>query len=236
MYDEKEDPEHFKFQGDLLPVGDIRDDDRRAVEYHPFVAGKSWLDFGAGYGWLLERLGPSTVDAVGIEASAIQRLKVEAVGYDVYPDIDALGSRRFDVISMIHVFEHVTSPITLLAELGQHLNPGGQIIIEVPHAREIMINRFASEAFKDFTFWSEHLLLHTRESLETFVREAGFSDVSIQGYQRYPLSNHLHWLARGERGGHDIWKDLDSPELRAAYAKVLEATDETDSLVAFARI
>ena len=234
-YNTKEDPEHFTVRGEKLPTGDVRDDDRRAEEFRHLIADKNWLDFGAGYGWLLERLGPFASTAAGIEASALQRQKVKTKGYDVYPDIKSLSGRKFDIISMFHVFEHLTSPIDLLAELRDHLNPGGQIVMDVPHARDILIDRFASSAFKNFTFWSEHLVLHTRQSLETFIRAAGFSDVVVEGYQRYPLSNHLHWLARKQRGGHDIWKDLNSPQLHTAYAEILSAVDQTDSLVAFAR-
>lgn len=234
-YDTKEDPEHFKVQGESLPAGDPADDDRRAEEYKDLISGKDWLDFGAGYGWLLERLGPLSASAAGIEASALQRQKIEDKGFGVYPSVDGLGDRMFDVISLFHVFEHLVDPVELLADLKKHVRPGGQVIIEVPHARDILIDRFESQPFKDFTFWSEHLILHTRQSLDAFIREAGFTEIAVNGYQRYPLSNHLHWLATNKPGGHYTWKDIDSAGLQSAYSDALNAADQTDTLVAIAR-
>ena len=47
------------------------------------------------------------------------------------------------------------------------------MIIEVPHARDFLIETFDINSFKDFTFWSEHLILHTKESLVAFAKESG---------------------------------------------------------------
>jgi hypothetical protein len=90
------------------------------------------------------------------------------------------------------------------------------------------------EAFKQFTFWSEHLILHTRKSLDVFLRTSGFIDISIDGLQRYPLANHLHWLVKGQPGGHKHWHHLESEELNRAYASLLARLDKTDTLLAVA--
>ncbi len=50
--------------------------------------------------------------------------------------------------------------------------------------------------------------------------------------QRYPLSNHLHWLAHGKPGGHKTWGFLDSAELDAAYAATLARVGACDTLIA----
>jgi len=53
----------------------------------------------------------------------------------------------------------------------------------------------------------------------------------IKQIQRYPLSNHLHWLANGRPGGHQKWYFLDSPELHAAYEKQLTAVGKCDTIL-----
>jgi len=85
-----------------------------------------------------------------------------------------------------------------------------------------------------FTFWSEHLILHTRDSLKIFLEEAGFANISIKGFQRYPLSNHFHWLAKAKPGGHVIWDHLRPPMLDLAYSDMLAQIDNTDTLIAYA--
>jgi hypothetical protein len=91
------------------------------------------------------------------------------------------------------------------------------------------------DAFRSFTLWSEHLILHTRESLRRFVEAAGFVDVRVSGHQRYPLANHLHWLKEGRPGGHVHWSMLRDDGLDAAYAAVLVRLDLTDTLIVDAR-
>ena len=62
--------------------------------------------------------------------------------------------------------------------------------------------------------------------------QAGLRVVAVQHYQRYPLSNHLHWLSQGKPGGHQRWAFLDTPEMARAYANTLAALGKTDTLIA----
>ena len=78
------------------------------------------------------------------------------------------------------------------------------------------------------------MLLHTKESLNTFLNLAGFSNIAISGFQRYPLANHLYWLTHGKPGGHVAWKQLRTANLDAAYSDMLSGIDKTDTLIAIA--
>ena len=133
-------------------------------------------------------------------------------------------------------FEHLTDPIAMLQFIRERLVPGGLLFIEVPHARDFLISTLDCAAFKDFTFWSEHLILHTRQSLELFLSHAGFGRVVIEGFQRYPISNHLYWLARGRSGGHKKWESLNDNNLAEAYADTRARIDQTDTLIARAAV
>jgi hypothetical protein len=111
------------------------------------------------------------------------------------------------------------------------MKENGKIIIEVPHASDFLISFFEHESFKSFTFWSEHLILHTRNSITIFLEEAGFKDIVVTAVQRYPLANHLHWLSKNEAGGHQKWDFLRTEELDLAYAQMLSKLDKTDTLL-----
>ncbi|MFH0887262.1 MAG: hypothetical protein V1843_03750, partial [bacterium] len=113
--------------------------------------------------------------------------------------------------------------------------PGGKIIVEVPHANDALLSLYDSPSFKKFTFWSEHLILHTRESLAVFLQEAGFASIVISGFQRYPLANHLYWLSRQKPGGHMEWAFLKTPGIDREYAAMLAAHNMTDTLIAIAQ-
>jgi hypothetical protein len=76
------------------------------------------------------------------------------------------------------------------------------------------------------------LYLFNGETLRQLADEqAGLRGVSIQQFQRYPLSNHLHWLSRSRPGGHQIVV-FDTPTLTPIYAASLAALGKCDTIIA----
>ena len=63
-----------------------------------------------------------------------------------------------------------------------------------------------------------------------------FEIIEISGIQRYPLSNHLYWLAHQKPGGHlSSLAEIDSSALDKAYTASLARLDRNDTLIAIAR-
>ena len=120
----------------------------------------------------------------------------------------------------------------MLTSLAGSLKPNGRMIVEVPNANDVLLTMYDCDAFQRFTYWSQHLFLFNAATLEMLARQAGLRVVAVQHYQRYPLSNHLHWLSQGKPGGHQRWAFLDTPELAGAYANTLAALGKTDTLIA----
>lgn len=212
----------------------LADDRRRAEQIRELVTGRLWLDIGTGAGGILDLLDGAVASCVAIEPNETQRTLAASRQHAVYRSLEELPSSRFDVVTLFHVFEHLLDPVSMLSDIRSRLMPGGQVVIEVPHARDFLIATLRCKPFMDFTFWSEHLVLHTRESLEAMLRHSGFNHVTITGYQRYPVSNHLFWLARDRPGGHQEWHFLNSAALEDSYADILSRLDQTDTLIAYA--
>ena len=198
------------------------------------MANKSWLDIGAGTGGALDQFSQIAQKTVAVEPIKAARVELEKSGYVVYPSVYDVPDNNFEIATLFHVFEHMTNPIGTLKEIHSKLANNGRIIVEVPHANDLLISFFKDEEFYRHTFWSEHLILHTRNSLKLFLKEAGFTNVVIKGHQRYPLSNHLHWLNKGAPAGHIKWNMLNSDDLLESYANMLSSIDMNDSLIAFA--
>ena len=114
------------------------------------------------------------------------------------------------------------------------LSNDGKLIIEVPHSLDILINNKELNSFKKFTFWSEHLILHTKQSLKKFLIYSGFKKVKFLNYQRYNLDNHLNWFINSSPNGHNkpIFK-IDESSKRN-YEKYLFSKNVSDTLVAIA--
>ena len=92
------------------------------------------------------------------------------------------------------------------------------------------------EPFQNFSYWSQHLFLFNNKTLEYLVEKSGLKLVSLENYQRYSISNHLHWLSKGLPNGHNLWDFLDSKELNDSYSETLKRLKKTDTLIAYLSI
>jgi len=210
------------------------DDYRRSNQFRAMVSGKVWLDVGTGLGGILDLLKADALKTLAVEPQAGARKMLQDAGYTVFHDVQDVAENSIDVVTLFHVLEHFNDPLRILCDIRKVMKPEGKIIVEVPHANDALLSSYDNEAFKSFTFWSEHLILHTRRSLTVFLQEAGFHAITVSGFQRYPLANHLYWLAKGKPGGHTVWEHLRSVELEKAYADLLNRVDQSDTLIALA--
>ena len=134
------------------------------------------------------------------------------------------------------MLEHLPNPLAELLTLRRKLSSAGTLIIEVPRGRDFLISAARNKAFIEHTLWSQHLVLHTRDSLDLLLRAAGFDNVLIAGVQRYGLANHLGWLSSGTPGGHKgPLSAVEDEALRSSYEAWLARLDATDTLVAIAK-
>lgn len=208
-----------------------QDDQRRFEMLKPVTTNAKVLDFGCGAGGFLCKVASVASQAEGVE---LER-RVRDYWRDklvLHGTIDEAGF-DYDLITAFHVIEHLSDPRTMLQILAGRLKTGGRLVIEVPSSEDALLTLYASEAFQNFTYWSQHLFLFNAETLRHLALMAGLRIVSIQQYQRYPLSNHLHWLTHHQPGGHRHWSFLDTPALNEAYAASLAAVGRCDTLIAY---
>ena len=118
----------------------------------------------------------------------------------MFPEISGL-KEKWDIITMFHVLEHLPDPRKTLKELAGKLKPGGKVIVEVPNSKDALLTLYKSGPFSEFTYWSCHLFLFNAATLSAVAEQAGYRVEFIKHIQRYPVSNHLHWLAEGKPGG-----------------------------------
>ena len=131
------------------------------------------LDVGCGNGATIRAFGqvaPGWTKA-GTEFDGKYRAEVESI-----PNTEPLhiGSVEevpgtFDVITMIHVLEHIVDPVDVLVTLRGKLAPGGLLLIEVPHHPanpfELLI--------------ADHRSHFTADSLVRALSAAGYEIVSV---------------------------------------------------------
>lgn len=95
----------------------------------------NFLDYGAATGEFVHVTQAEGHACTGLELSADARATARTrYGIDLLSPEDAarLEDRRFDIIHMNHVLEHLPDPLAHLRWCRQHLQPGGLLVLEVP--------------------------------------------------------------------------------------------------------
>ncbi len=150
------------------------------------------LDIGCSSGILLKQFKESyQVQTCGVEPGRMFREYARLAGLEVYPSLDELQLARpgrFNLVSMMHVLEHLPDPLAYLKHVRERLlEPQGWLLLEVP-------NLYAHDCFE-----VAHLFSYSTHSLSQLVAVAGFKVVKLhaQGLPRSRLIPlYLTLLAR----------------------------------------
>jgi 2-polyprenyl-3-methyl-5-hydroxy-6-metoxy-1,4-benzoquinol methylase len=212
----------------------INSDYRRADQFKKILRNKDILDFGCEWGGFLRNIkNYKSLTGVELREVCIKYIKNNIKRINILNDINS-SKRKYDVITLFHVLEHMPHQVNALKNLRSKLKKKGKIIIEVPHANDFLILQDELKEFKNFTFWSQHLILHTFKSLETVLIKSGFKNINIEFFQRYDFCNHLGWFLKKKPGGHEFFKDIINENLNKAYRENLKKLGQTDTLIVVA--
>lgn len=172
------------------------------------------LDVGCGRGRLLLDLAFfGFTDLTGADPFVEKDLTYEN-GVKVFKKELAEMPGKFDLVMLHHSFEHMNQPIEAMRQVGEHLNPGGQVILGIPVA--------SSYAWKHYGVnWANldaprHFFLHTHKSIELLARKAGLFIEQIF----YEGTGEQFWLS--EQYARDIPAN-DPRSLNSSLAKRLLA-------------
>ena len=151
------------------------------ARYRP---GGDFLDVGCNMGMLLRKVRERGWRGVGVEPSpALASLAVEELGLDVFQgflhDVPASENGRYDVVALSDVFEHVTDPLALLAEVRRLLAPDGILYVKVPNARFNILKQKVSAFLGrelQHPVWDsyEHVVHYTDATLRRMLEKGGF--------------------------------------------------------------
>jgi 2-polyprenyl-3-methyl-5-hydroxy-6-metoxy-1,4-benzoquinol methylase len=141
-----------------------------------------YVDIGSSAGLLMEEIQNAyNCFVAGIEPGAAYREYAQERGLTIYTDLNQLlenEPRKFDLVSMIHVLEHVSRPVDYVRHLRSDLlSKNARLLIEVP-------NLYAHECFE-----VAHLSSFSQDTLTQLLKKAGFRILYIErhGFPRSKL-------------------------------------------------
>ena len=152
----------------------------REIESHRPAAGwSSVLDVGCGNGLFFDRLdrfgevrGVESDESL-VPADSRHRARIHLGPFDSTFE----PGRRFGLVLMLDVLEHLPDPVAALRKAGGLLEPGGRVLITVPAFQLLWTSH------DDL---NRHFVRYRRRSLNLLVAQAGLSLLS----SRYCF----HWL------------------------------------------
>ncbi len=147
--------------------------------------GRALLDVGAYIGVFVEQAVSRGWDAVGVEpshwAAEIARLGKIPV-YEGTLEADELVGKRFDVVTMWDVIEHVSSPSSELAKTMNMLKPGGMVVV---HTMDI--DSLIAKVMGSRWPWLMDMHLHYfgRKTLTKMLEDNGYEVIWVGAQGRY---------------------------------------------------
>jgi 2-polyprenyl-3-methyl-5-hydroxy-6-metoxy-1,4-benzoquinol methylase len=157
---------------------------------------KSYLDIGCGDGRYLrtveasKNISKENLYGLELDDHVVSELKKQ--GYQAFceriENAPSLDQKKFDLITMFHVIEHVEDPLVVIRNIKNLLNSKGILVIETPN-----INSLDAKIFKK-TYWGgyhipRHWHLFSDQTLKQLLQQEGF-DILKASYQ----TGHSFWL------------------------------------------
>jgi len=141
-------------------------------------AAHTLLDIGAGIGLLVSEARRRGLEAVGVEpsrslAASAHNINAAVLLQGVFPH-PALAGRRFDIICLIDIIEHVAQPVDMLRDCAKALSPGGVVVIVTPDVESVPARMLGRRWWH---FRVAHVGYFSRSSLDRAMRVAGLEPV-----------------------------------------------------------
>ena len=209
--------------------------ERRCANLQPYLRSDlRVLEIGSSTGFLLAAIEPHVASVTGIEPGHLYREYADRRRIKTFADLSELAEKRFDLILAYYVVEHLRNPVERLSQLRDVLNPGGHLAIEVPNVDDALVRFYQLDSFDRFYWQKAHYFNYSHRTLTMVLEQAGFEAVKMIPEQRYDISNHIHWLLKGEPGGKGKYTHIFDGRLNQEYVRCLKANWLCDTIFAVA--
>ena len=189
------------------------------------------LDVGCGNGVFLKKMEQLGWQGHGVEFDPNSVKRAKNIGLDVLArslEHAKYPSDTFDLVTMIHVIEHLPQPDFTLQECFRVLKPGGRIMVVTPNTRSLGHQRF-KQAWRGLET-PRHLYLFSGQSLATMIEASGFKLTIEKTIARTAKSMYLASLdiQNKQQGKANLDINAQKPVARRFQKKQVEEAKYSD--------
>lgn len=199
------------------------------------LSGLSVLDIGCGWGQTMKYLASKGAHCSGFDPAPEAVAYVQSIGLECIragmEKMDVFGGRRFDVVLLMNVLEHLAEPVDVIAEIrASVLKDGGLLVVEVPN--DFNAFQVAAQKLHALSQWwvapPAHLNYFSSSTLAELLSHLGFDVALIES--SFPMEL---FLLMGENYVQDRQLGRQCHERRMAFEMNLRKLGEGDVLRSF---
>ncbi len=156
---------------------------------------KRILDIGCATGLLLNHLKQKGAHVYGVEICTQScRYAYENFNLTLYNgtiENAHYESNYFDIVHFSHLIEHLEDPINFMKEIYRITKKDGYVLITTPR-EDSFWSRFFGLKWRSLI--PDHLILFSRQHLESLIKISGFNPIFIESWGSIPIDSKLKFL------------------------------------------
>lgn len=174
----------------------------KQIEKKHNINGKEILDFGCGMGFFLAEARKRDYRVTGIEVSGYAA-EYAGTKFDI-PILSSINDidKRFDIITMWDVIEHLQDPAAILSKAHDIMTPGGLLVITTGNI-DSAVAKLSGKKWHLFNI-PEHLSYFSPKSITYLLEQTGFEIRQIKhDTSYYQISYLIERLSKSLFGSTD---------------------------------
>ncbi len=154
------------------------------LKHFPETNAPTALDIGCSRGNLMILLIEAGFNVYGIEKSKDARLEGNNRGLNIFEDRESLDGQQFDLVSAVHLLEHLSNPFEFMTNHLALLKEGSTLFLEVPSIE--LLSRGRKSTYNDV--YPNHIYHFSESSLNALGSRLGCSIVAMEHHDflHYP--------------------------------------------------